>query len=88
MAETPQHDDSTTTHPAADPNTGPSPQLCPVCWTPFTKVGRQLYCTQACRKTAWKRHNTTSVEVTEPVVPKGIRRRDVTIYACPTCNTR
>jgi len=28
------------------------------------------------------------VKVTEPVVPQAIRRRDVTIYACPTCETR
>jgi len=28
------------------------------------------------------------VEVTEPVVPQGIRRLDATIYECPTCNTR
>jgi len=67
----------------------PLPQLlCPVCWTPFTKIGRRRYCTQACRKTAWKRRNATPVEVTEPVVPKGIRRRDITIYECPTCDTR
>ena len=88
MAETPHSDDSTTTHPAANPDAGPSSLLCPVCWTPFTKVGRQRYCTQACRKTAWKRRNATPVEVTEPVVPQGIRRRDITIYACPTCETR
>jgi predicted amidophosphoribosyltransferase len=88
VAETPLCDDNTTTHPAANPNAGPSPLLCPVCWTPFTKIGRQRYCTQACRKTAWTRRNATPVEAVEPVVPQGIRRRDVTIYECPTCETR
>ena len=88
MAETPRHDDRATTVSSTEPGQ-PLPQLlCPVCWTPFTKIGRQLYCTQTCRKTAWKRRNATPVEVTEPVVPQGIRRLDVTIYECPTCNTR
>jgi len=27
-------------------------------------------------------------EAPEPIVPPAIRRRDVTIYACPTCETR
>ena len=88
MAETPRRDDRATTVSSTEPGQ-PLPQLlCPVCWTPFTKIGRQLYCTQTCRKTAWKRRNATPVEVTEPVVPQGIRRLDVTIYECPTCNTR
>ena len=88
MAETPRRDDRTTTVSSTEPGQ-PLPQLlCPVCWTPFTKIGRQRYCTQTCRKTAWKRRHATPVEVTEPVVPQGIRRRDITIYACPTCETR
>jgi predicted amidophosphoribosyltransferase len=87
MAETPWHDDSAT---IASPTTPTSHQqlLCPVCWTPFTRVGRQRYCTQACRKTAWTRRHTTTVAAPAPVVPPGIRRRDVTIYECPTCETR
>jgi len=86
MAETPQRDDSATT---ASPTTSDQQQLlCPVCWSPFTKVGRQRYCTEGCRKTAWTRRHATAVKVAEPFVPKGIRRRDVTIYACPTCETR
>jgi hypothetical protein len=89
MAEHPCDDDNaTTTHPALGPTAGPSPLLCPVCWTPFTRVGRQRYCTEACRKTAWTRRHATTLTITEPVVPQAIRRRDVTIYACPTCETR
>ncbi len=90
MAETPCDDDTTTTTPQApQPRTDPSPLLCPVCWTPFTRVGRQRYCTDNCRKTAWtRRHTSTAAAVTEPAVPQAIRRRDVTIYACPTCETR
>jgi len=59
-----------------------------VCWTPFTKVGRHRYCTEGCRKTVWTRRHATPVTVAEPAVPQGIRRRDITIYACPTCETR
>jgi len=88
MAETPRCDDRATTVSSTEPGQRLPHLLCPVCWIPFTKVGRQLYCTQTCRKTAWKRRNATPVKVTEPVVPQGIRRRDVTIYECPTCNTR
>jgi len=89
MAETPRHDDNTTTtRQVSNPRTDPSPLLCPVCWTPFTRVGRQRYCTDTCRKTAWTRRHTTTEAVTEPVVPQPIRRRDITIHACPTCETR
>jgi hypothetical protein len=89
MAEAPCDDDNTTTtHQASKPRTDPSQLLCPVCWTPFTRVGRQRYCTDTCRKTAWTRRHATTATVTEPVVPQRIRRRDVTIYACPTCENR
>ena len=86
-AETPRHDDGATT---ASPTTSGQQQqlLCPVCWTRFTRVGHQRYCTDGCRKTAWTRRHATPATAAEPVVPKGIRRRDVTIYECPTCNTR
>ena len=92
MADTPYNpcdDDAATTEPPAPAlRTDPSQLLCPVCWTAFTKVGRQRYCTDTCRKTAWARRNTTTALTTEPVVPQRIRRRDVTIYSCPTCETR
>ena len=88
MAETPRRDDRATTISSTEPGQ-PLPQLlCPVCWTPFTKAGRRRYCTDTCRKTAWKRHHATTAAVPEPVVPQGVRRRDVTIYQCPTCETR
>jgi predicted amidophosphoribosyltransferase len=88
MAETPRRDDRATTASPTEPGQRLPQLLCPVCWSPFTKIGRQLYCTQTCRKTAWKRRNATPVEPAEPVVPQGVRRLDVTIYECPTCETR
>ena len=85
----PCDDDTTTTPPAArTPTAGPNLQLCPVCWTPFTRIGRQRYCTDNCRKTAWTRRHTRTAATTEPAVPQTIRRRDVTIYECSTCDTR
>lgn len=94
MSEHPHdHDNTTTTHPGPNPTSGPSPLLCPVCWGAFTRVGRQRYCTDACRKTPWTRRHATTLTVAvtavaKTVVPQAIRRRDITIYACPTCETR
>lgn len=74
--------------PSGDDNATTSPEqpLCPVCWTPFTRNRRQLYCSDPCRKTAWRRRHTPAPAA--PAVPAARRRRDVTIYACPDCNTR
>ncbi len=75
-AETPSGDDSTTT-------TGIT---CPVCWRAFRPIGRQRFCSDNCRKTAWARTRRTPQPVM-PVPPPG-QRRDSTIYACPSCDTR
>lgn len=58
---------------------------CPVCMSGFTPVGRQAYCTTACRKTAFRRRHHTA---TTPVVPAGTHRRDVSAYQCDTCGER
>ncbi len=86
-SQTPPRDDNATTSPQA-PAQQPDRLLCPVCWAPFTRIRRQRYCTDACRKTAWTRRHASNRPPTEPVVPPSIRRRDVTIYACPSCATR
>ena len=36
-----------------DPGTTP----CPACRRPFTPIGRQAYCSTACRKTAFRRRH-------------------------------
>ncbi len=60
---------------------------CPVCWQPFVRVRRQRYCSDNCRKTAWARRRARSaVENAEPAPPA--RRRDVTVYSCPSCDSR
>ena len=81
--ELPWDDDNTTT-------TRPPPALpaCPVCWTTFRPVGRQRFCSDNCRKTAWARTRATRHPgPVEPVPPPG-RRRETTVYACPSCSTR
>jgi hypothetical protein len=82
--ETPPHDDTTTT--TTPPPAPPARPACPVCWRTFHPVGRQRYCSGNCRKTAWARSHTIP-RPTIPV-PAATRRRDTTIYLCPTCDTR
>jgi len=84
--QTPSCDDNTTTStPVNDPAAHPEQLLCPICWTPFTRTRRQRYCTDARRKTAWTRRHANTP--TETLLPQTIRRRDTTIYACPSCET-
>lgn len=82
MGDTPPDDDNTTTSA-----TTPNQLLCPVCWTPFTRVRRQRFCSDNCRKTAWARTHQTIPRPTEPVPPPG-HRRALTVYSCPSCQTR
>jgi len=88
VAEGPRDDDITTT---STTSTGPADptlqQRCPVCWRSFTRVRRQQYCSDNCRKTAWARRRAAAGPSTPPAPPPG-RRRDVTVYACPSCDTR
>jgi len=74
----PSHDDTKTK--ATDQS------LCPLCWTPFQRVGRQKYCSANCRKTAWARTHTTPHAIA-PIPAQG-QRRDNTIYQCSECDQR
>ena len=59
---------------------------CPVCRRCYTPVGRQLYCSTAGRKTAFRRrHQQPGPVVT---VPTGRPRREITVYECPDCGER
>ena len=59
---------------------------CPVCQRPFTPTGRQRYCGDRCRKTAFRRrHQEQPVPVT---LPAARPRREHTIYQCPECEQR
>ena len=78
MPDTPSRDDNETTSPTA-----PS---CPVCERAFIPVGRQLFRGDRCRKTAWRRRNSTPAVAV--AVPPLRRTRESTVYACPDCETR
>jgi len=59
---------------------------CPACGTPFVPSGRRRYCSDACRQTAWRRRHQPNTPQ-PPVPPKG-QRKAMTVYQCPTCDTR
>jgi hypothetical protein len=60
---------------------------CPVCQRPFTPVGRQKYCGDACRAAAYRRRRAAPLAATL-VVPKARPRRPITVYECDTCGAR
>ena len=59
---------------------------CPVCGDPFTPVGRQRSCTDACRAAAYRRRRAAARPV--PVVPAGASRAPMTVYECDGCGAR
>jgi hypothetical protein len=72
MTTPPSRDDATTI-------------TCPLCQQPFTPAGRQRYCTDRCRKTAFRRRHQDQPAI---VVPAAQPRREHTIYECPDCGQR
>ena len=60
---------------------------CPLCHRVFTPIGRQVYCSGACRAASYRRrrdaHNTVAV-----VVPRAQPRRPITVYECDVCGHR
>lgn len=71
----PRRDDTGTTPATTTPR-------CPVCRAPFVPAGRQVYCSTACRKRAFRRRHAAAA------VPAGTRRREHTVYECPDCGER
>jgi len=65
-----------------DPVTTP----CPMCGRPFNPVGRQAYCSGACRAAAYRRRRDNA-PIT-PVVPPARHRRPITVYECDSCGQR
>lgn len=61
--------------------------VCPICQRRFTAVGRRRFCSDACRKAAWRRRHQPPPTATV-VVPPARPRRPITVYACPLCEAR
>ena len=78
----PWRDDSGTT--AAITPAG-APRSCPVCAAGFTPVGRQGYCSSACRKRAFRARRALPAA---PVIPAMTSRREHTVYECGQCGER
>jgi hypothetical protein len=56
---------------------------CPRCTRPFTPIGRQRYCSAACRQATWRRRHVPPLPDLPPRVP-----RSETVYECPSCGAR
>ena len=73
-AEIPLSDDSATT-------------VCPMCDGVFEAFGRARYCSDGCRKKAWRRRHQSPR--TPIIVPgPGVARRSITVYECDSCGAR
>lgn len=56
---------------------------CPLCGQAFRSVGRQCFCSAACRQAAWRQRQPT------PLPPLPARTpRAATVYECPACGAR
>jgi len=59
---------------------------CPICQHRFTPVGRQKFCSDACRAAAYRRRR--DARPASLVVPKAQPRRPITVYECDNCGAR
>jgi hypothetical protein len=64
----------------------PATMTCPLCQAYFTPVGRQIYCSTACRKAAFRRRQQSPAATV--TIPAARPRRDYTVYECPDCGER
>jgi hypothetical protein len=56
---------------------------CPRCGRGFIPVGRQRFCSAACRQAAWRRGHAPPLPALPARAP-----RPATVYECPACGTR
>lgn len=56
---------------------------CPRCTRTFIPLGRQRYCSAACRQATWRRRHAPTLPALPPRVP-----RAGTVYECPACGAR
>ncbi|HZE75106.1 MAG TPA: hypothetical protein VE091_07330 [Gemmatimonadales bacterium] len=65
---------------------GDATATCPVCRGGFVPAANKVYCSQACRATAWRRRHQASVPAI--AVPPALPRRPLTVYECEACGIR
>jgi predicted amidophosphoribosyltransferase len=70
----------------AAPSSNDTVTTCGNCGSAFPPIGRQAWCSPACRVAAWRRRHSTFA-VPPPLPPKG-RRRTVTVYEYDSCGDR
>jgi rubrerythrin len=75
-----------TTEPATPSCHDAVTTACPICQRPFTPVGRQRYCSDACRAAAYRRRRDANRPTLH--IPNGRRRRPITVYECDDCGFR
>jgi hypothetical protein len=73
-------------HPAVPSCHDTVTMTCPLCQRPFTPVGRQKYCSDACRSAAYRRRRDANRPAL--TVPKAQPRRPITVYECDGCGNR
>jgi len=62
---------------------------CPSCGRGFHPVGRQRFCSAACRQAEWRRRHSAAVSSPVPLPPHTPRLpRGATVYECPACGAR
>ena len=59
---------------------------CPVCLGSFVAVGRQKYCSDACRAAAYRRRRDAGAP--SVAVPNARPKRPITVYECDGCGQR
>ena len=60
---------------------------CPIDQRRFTPIGRQKYCSDACRQSAHRRRHQP-VQPPPVELPPSRPRKPATVYACPDCDQR
>lgn len=64
----------------------PVTMTCGVCDEPFTPVGRQRSCSDACRAAAYRARKAAARPVV--AIPTAVSRVPITVYECDGCGAR
>ena len=70
----------------AAPSSNDNVTTCGHCGAAFSPVGRQTWCSPACRVGAWRRRHPTPTDGAP--LPAKAPRRPVTVYECDSCGDR